>query len=55
MALTQQSLVLILGVMYRGFPLTNEIIHGEFGAIEHLTDNTLLDRHLPCFIEINVF
>jgi hypothetical protein len=25
-----------LGVMYRRFPLTHEIIHGEFGAIERL-------------------
>jgi hypothetical protein len=24
----------LLGVMYRRFPLTHEVIHGEFGAIE---------------------
>jgi hypothetical protein len=25
-----------LGVVYRRFPLTHEIIHGEFGALEWL-------------------
>jgi hypothetical protein len=36
-----------LGVMYRRFPLTHEIIHGEFGTIEWLNLKYALTP-LPC-------
>jgi hypothetical protein len=37
----------LLGVMYRRFPLTHEIIHGEFGAIKRLNLKYVLTP-LPC-------
>jgi hypothetical protein len=37
----------LLGVMYRRFPSTHEVIHGEFGAIEQLNLKYALTP-LPC-------
>jgi len=45
----------LLGVMYRRFPLTHEIIREEFGAIKHLNLSYALAHHcLASLMETNV-